>query len=100
MDAQNPGVTYVNFVRNADKGVYLVYNTKNSIVFNPVFFLSPNRQEILKNELQSRMAEWMKRMDGESLDDFNARVNDETRMKQMRLFETEIATRMAAALGR
>lgn len=98
VDAQNPGVTYVNFVRNADKGVYLVYNTKNSIVFNPVFFLSPNRQEILKNELQSRMAEWMKRMDGESLDDFNARVNDETRMKQMRLFETEIATRMAENL--
>lgn len=98
VDAQNPGVTYVNFVRNADKGVYLVYNTKNSIVFNPVFFLSPNRQEILKNELQSRMAEWMKRMDGESLEDFNARVNDETRMTQMRLFETEIATRMAENL--
>lgn len=98
VDAQNPGVTYVNFVRNADKGVYLVYNTKNSIVFNPVFFLSPNRQEILKNELESRMAEWMKRMDGESLEDFNARVNDETRMTQMRLFETEIATRMAENL--
>ncbi len=98
VDALDMGVNYVNFVRNSDKGVYLVYNTKNSIVFNPVFFLSPNRQEILKNELDSRMAEWMKRMDGESLEDYNARVNDDSRMKQMRLFETEIATQMAENL--
>lgn len=98
VDASNNGVNYVNFVRNADKGVYLVYNTANSIVFNPVFYLSPNRQELLKNELESRMKEWMKRMDGESLEDYNLRVNDETRMQQMRLFETEIATQMAENL--
>lgn len=98
VDAANAGVNYVNFVRDADKGVYMVYNTTNSIVFYPVFYLSPNRQELLKNELDSRMEEWMKRMDGESLEDYNARVNDETRMQQMRLFETEIATQMAENL--
>ena len=41
------------------------------------------------------MDEWMKRMDGESLDDYNARVNEESRILQMRLFETQIATNMA-----
>lgn len=98
IDAANTGVNYVNFVKNTDKGIYLVYNTANSIVFYPVFYLSPNRQQLLKDELDSRMAEWMKRMDGESLEDYHARVNDETRMQQMRLFETEIATQMAENL--
>lgn len=37
----------------------------------------------------------MKRMEGESLDDYNARVNEESRLKQMRLFESQIATNMA-----
>lgn len=98
VDAVGTGVNYVNFVRDSGKGVYLVYNTNNSIVFNPVFFLSPNRQELLKNELDTRMAEWLKRMDGESLEDYNARVNDDSRMQQMRLFEAEIATKMAENL--
>ena len=52
-------------------------------------------KEKLKNELNSRMDEWMKRMEGESLDDYNARVNEESRLKQMRLFESQIATNMA-----
>lgn len=95
IDAVSSGVNYVNFVKNTGNGIYLVYNTSNSIVFNPVFFLSPNRQQLLTEELNSRMEEWEKRMDGESLEDYNLRVNDETRMQQMRLFEQDIATRMA-----
>ena len=46
--------------------IYLVHNYTSGIVFTPVGFLSPNRQEKLKNELNSRMDEWMKRMEGES----------------------------------
>ena len=44
------------------------------------------------------MDEWMKQMDGESLDDYKVRVNEQTRLNQMRLFETEIATNMAENL--
>ena len=57
--------------------------------------LSPNFTKLLKEELDERMAEWMKQMPGETLDEYNIRVNDETRKKQMRLFEEEIATKMA-----
>lgn len=95
IDAVATGVNYVNFVKNTGNGIYLVYNTTNSIVFNPVFFLSPNRLQLLTEELNSRMEEWEKRMEGESLEDYGLRVNEETRMQQMRLFEQEIATRMA-----
>ena len=37
-------------------------------------------------------------MPGETLEEYNQRVNDETRMEQMKLFEQEIATRMAENL--
>ena len=95
VDATETGITYVSFVKNTDEGIYLVYNTASSIVFYPMFELTPNRQQLLRNELAERMEEWTKRMDGESLEDYNNRVNDETRMAQISLFEMEIATRMA-----
>ena len=75
--------------------IYLAYNTNNSLVFTPVGFLTPNRQERLKDELNRRMDDWMERMEGESLDDYNARMNEESRLRQMRLFEADIATGMA-----
>lgn len=75
--------------------IYLAYNTSKSLVFTPVGFLTPNRQERLKDELNRRMDEWMERMEGESLDDYNARMNEESRLRQMRLFEADIATGMA-----
>ena len=95
VDAKEGGIKYINFSKNVKNDIYLVHNYTSGIVFTPVGFLSPNRQEKLKNELNSRMDEWMKRMEGESLDDYNARVNEESRLKQMRLFESQIATNMA-----
>ena len=95
VDAKEAGVKYINFTKNVGGDFYLTYNTNNGIIFTPVTYLSPNRQEKLKDELNNRMDEWMKRMEGESLDDYNARVNEQSRLNQMRLFETQIATNMA-----
>ena len=95
VDAKQGGIKYINFSKNVKNDIYLVHNYTSGITFTPVTFLSPNRQEKLKDELNSRMDEWMKRMDGETLDDYNARVNEQSRLKQMRLFETQIATNMA-----
>lgn len=95
VDAADGGVHFVRFLYGADGAAYLAYNTKSSFVFAPVAWLSPNRLEKLRNELNERMEVWMRQMDGESLEAYHARVNDETRMEQLKLFETEIATRMA-----
>ena len=95
VDSAESGVKLVKFVEDVDKGVYMAYNTGSSIVFNPVFYLSPNRMKQLTDELNSRMDEWMKRMDGESLEDYNARVNEQTRAEYAKMLEMEIATRMA-----
>lgn len=88
-------IRYVTFNTNVTGDTFLFYNTDKQFVFDPIAYLSPNRQEYLRNELSSRMDEWMKQMPGESMDDYNARMSDESRMKQMKMFETEIATQMA-----
>lgn len=95
LDAKEAGVNYLNYSKTVKNDIYLAYNTNNSLVFTPVGFLTPNRQERLKDELNRRMDDWMERMEGESLDDYNARVNEESRLRQMRLFEADIATGMA-----
>ncbi len=95
VNADEGSIRFIDFSKNVGGDVYLFYNTDRNLVFSPVAYLSPNRQEYLRNELSSRMDEWMKQMPGESMDDYNARMSDESRMKQMRLFETEIATQMA-----
>lgn len=95
LDAKEAGVNYLNYSKTVKNDIYLAYNTSKSLVFTPVGFLTPNRQERLKDELNRRMDEWMERMEGESLDDYNARMNEESRLRQMRLFEADIATGMA-----
>ena len=97
MDVSAEGVKTLKFLRDTQDILYVVYNTASSLELEPIIPLSPNRQARLREELDSRMAEWVKRMDGESLEDYNARVNEDTRMKQLLLFETEIATGMAEA---
>ncbi len=89
------GINVARFVRDGKKQVFLTYNTKESLVYRLMDALAPNYTKLLSDELNDRMNEWMKMMPGETLEEYNLRVNDETRAQQMRLYEQEIATRMA-----
>ena len=42
-----------------------------------------------------RMNEWLKMMPGETMEEYRARVTDESRAAQRKLFEAEISTRLA-----
>lgn len=95
VDNEAGGINSALFVRDGKKNIYLAYNAQNNIIYKLMSKLSPNFTKLLKEELDERMAEWLKQMPGETLDEYNIRVNDETRKKQMRLFEEEIATKMA-----
>lgn len=95
VDAPSDSVKYLTFIKNQDSVSTLVFNTDSAIVFKTLPQLSPNRMQLLTERLNSRMEEWMTRMENETLDEYNARVNDETRMQQIKLFEMEIATEMA-----
>ena len=95
IDNAEGGITDARFLKNGKGEIFLAYNTVNSITYELMSKLSPNYSKLMNDELSDRMNTWMKMMPGETLEEYNLRVNDETRAQQMRLFEQEIATRMA-----
>ena len=89
------GMNVVKFVYDAKERVFLLYNTTEAIIYALQTTLKPNFNMLLNDEVNEKMNAWMKQMPGESLEEYYARVNDQKRMEQRYLFETEIATRMA-----
>lgn len=92
------GISDARFVKDNKGNVYLAYNTTGNITYKLMSALAPNFTKLLSDELNDRMNEWMKMMPGETLEDYNNRVTEESRLAQMKLFEQEIATRMAENL--
>lgn len=95
VDNEHGGITDARFLRDGKKQIFLAYNTVNSLIFRLMSTLSPNYTKLLADELEQKMNDWMKMMPGETLEEYKLRVNEETRVRQIRLFEQEIATRMA-----
>lgn len=95
VDNAQGGITDVRFVRDGKKQIFLAYNTAATMTYKLMSELAPNYTKLLSDELNNRMNDWMKMMPGETLEEYKLRVNDETRAKQIHLFEQEIATRMA-----
>lgn len=95
IDNEVGGITDVRFVNDPNGSIFMVYNTAQNITYKLMSELAPNYTKLLADELNEKMNEWMKQMPNESLEEYRLRVNEDTRMAQMRLFEQEIATRMA-----
>lgn len=95
--SMNGGVGNIRFVQDPNdmEKSYLLYPSGTSVVLQALAGLQPNRSQQLTDAVNARMNEWMKMMDGESMEDYRIRVNDETRAKQQLAFEREIATDMA-----
>lgn len=91
-------VNYVRFIKDGKDNVYLTYNALNSIKYKLIKGLVPHYSKMLREEVLARMEEWSKMALGETEEEYHKRVNDETRLAQARLFEEEIATRMAQDL--
>lgn len=75
--------------------MYLLFTSGKEIVWESLSSLKDNLGQMLLEKVNSKMNEWMKKRDDESMDEYRIRVNDETRAKQMLDFENELATEMA-----
>lgn len=95
IDDEEEGISNVCFVKDSNGQTFLVYNTTTNITYRRMTELTPNFTKLLSDELDMKMNDWMKQMPDESIEDYKLRVNDDTRIEQMRMFEQEIATRMA-----
>lgn len=113
--ANDDKVTVVNLLKPEDR---IIFETPEAVVSDVVFIadandnpvlaagtdkgirarrmqLEPYYAKLVSDEVDMKMAEWLKKMPNETMEEYQLRVNDETRAKQRRLFEDEISTRLA-----
>lgn len=93
---EDGGLTNLSFIVDYNRQTpLLAYNTASAIKVKKMANMEPFYGKLIADEVNERMNEWLKMMPGETMEEYNARVNDETRARQMRLFEEEISTRLA-----
>lgn len=93
---QAPGVKGSRFfVNKQNSDAFMISNRAKSMVFWDANGLNPFFGKMMSREVDARMNEWVKMMQGESMEDYAIRVNDETRKKQQQLFAQEVATELA-----
>lgn len=74
---------------------YVISDRVDQLVVWDANGLSPFFAKELNSAIDDKMNEWVKMMEGETMEEYAIRVNDETRLKQHELFAQEIATEMA-----
>ena len=98
-DDAKGSVSEIRMVYNAlDEMTYLIYNNANNIAFNSISGLTPYYNKMMTSMLNERLNQWMKQMPDESLEAYQARVNENTRSAQAKEIERELATKMATGL--
>ena len=96
LDEQPGGVTGSRFFINKQTSdVFMLSNRAKGLVFWDANGLNPFFGKLMSKEVDAKMNEWVKMMQGESMEDYAIRVNDETRLKQQQLFAQEVATELA-----
>ncbi|MDE5814122.1 MAG: WD40 repeat domain-containing protein, partial [Muribaculaceae bacterium] len=96
-DVPEPTISDVLFIVDASENPVLAASTANGIRARRLQ-LEPYYAKLVSDEVDMKMSEWLKKMPNETMEEYQLRVNDETRAKQRRLFEDEISTRLAGNL--
>ena len=89
------GLSILRFVPDCNNRTLLVYNSDRAVNVRPMGHLQPYYARLINDEANEKLNEWLKMMPGETMEEYKARVNDESRERQRRLFEDEISTRLA-----
>lgn len=92
------GVGDVDFILDSSDNTILVMPSRSAIVAKRLPHLKPFYNKLISDEVERKMDEWLKMMPGETMEQYRARVTDESRARQRRLFEDEIATGFAGDL--
>ena len=81
-------------------GVSYRFGCKYETVAKPVVAeeVKPTYYQMMTTQLKAEMDVWAKKMPNETLEDYQLRVNDETRAAQSKKLEYDISTRMATDL--
>lgn len=89
------GVNDLTFISDFRRNTLLASAMNNNVEVRRVPNLEPFYSQLIQEEVDRQMEEWMKLMPGESLEDYQNRVNQESINKRRRLLEDEISTNFA-----
>ena len=94
LDIPMSEVMAVNFNANRDITT-LSHNTGDKVVFWDMSSLPPLYRSKLSEEVDKLMADWIRQMDGESLDEYRVRVTDDNAARQKAMLLDQAATAIA-----
>ncbi|WP_295727805.1 WD40 repeat domain-containing protein [uncultured Muribaculum sp.] len=94
-DIIDGSVSDLHFIPDSRRNVLMAYNSGNTANARRMAHLAPYYGKLIAEQVAERMNEWMKMLPGETLEQYQARVNEQSRAAQTRLFESEISTQMA-----
>lgn len=95
VDVPDGEMSEILFIPDSRKNTLLSFNSTKAINAKRMSKLEPYYAKLISDEVNLRMEEWMKMMPGETMEEYRARVTDESRAKQRKLFEEEISTNLA-----
>lgn len=94
-DVADGFMTDLRFIPDSRRNTLMTYTTLNAVQARRMEHLAPYYGKLIADQVNERMNEWMKMLPGETLEEYQARVNEQSRAAQMRLFESEISTQFA-----
>lgn len=95
IDVPEGSMSKLRFIPDAEGKQFMVYNSANAANIRSMGHLTPYYGRLVSDEANNLLNEWMKMLPGETMEQYKARVTDETRERQRRLYEDEVSTRLA-----
>lgn len=92
------GVSDLTFITDSRNNTLLASAMNNNVEVRRLPHLEPAYSQLIAEEVDRQMEEWMKMMPGETMEEYQSRVNQETINKRRRLLEDEISTNFAGDL--
>lgn len=94
-DIAQGGLSDLTFLTDSRRNTLLASAMNNNVEVRRLPALEPFYSQLIQEEVDRQMEEWMKMMPGETMEQYRERVNQETINKRRRLLEDEISTNFA-----
>lgn len=89
------GVEDLTFISDTHRNTLLATTMNNNVEVRRLPNLEPFYSQLIQDEVDRQMEDWMKMMPGETMEEYQNRVNQESINKRRRLLEDEISTNFA-----
>ncbi|MCH5230800.1 MAG: WD40 repeat domain-containing protein [Muribaculaceae bacterium] len=92
------GVADLTFISDSHRNTLLATAMNNNVEVRRLPNLEPFYSQLIQEEVDRQMEDWMRKMPDETMEEYQARVNQESINKRRRLLEDEISTNFAGDL--